>query len=67
MKPSIRSLFFIILASAIVFSISAISVEWLLTDSSILDLEWRRGFEIGSMIGGCVGAAIWLMYKFNIR
>ncbi len=67
MKPSIRSLFFIILACAIVFSISAISVEWLLTDSSIFDLEWRRGFEIGSMLGSCVGAAIWLMYKFNIR
>lgn len=67
MKPSIRSLFFIILACAIVFSTSAISVEWLLTDKSILELEWKSGFEIGSMIGGCVGVAIWLMYKFNIR
>lgn len=67
MKPSIRSLLFLILLCAIVFSISAISVEWLLTDKSILELGWRSGFEIGSMIGGCAGAAIWLIYKFNIR
>lgn len=67
MKPSIRSLLFLILLCAIVFSISAISVEWLLTDKSILELGWISGFEIGSMIGGCAGAAIWLIYKFNIR
>lgn len=67
MKPSIYSLFFLILVCAIFFSISAISVEWLVTDRSILELKWRSGFEIGSMIGGCVGAAIWLMYKFNVR
>ncbi len=67
MKPSICYLFCLILLCAIVFSISAVSVEWLLNDKPVLELEWKSGFEIGSIIGGCAGAAIWLMYRFNIR
>lgn len=67
MKLSIRSLLFLIFICAIVLSISAISIEWLLTDKSILDLEWKKGFKIGGIIGGGFGVFIWLMYKFNIR
>lgn len=67
MKVSIRHLLYLILICAIVFSVSAISIEWLLTDKSILDLDWKKGFEMGCIIGGGVGIFIWLMYKFNIR
>lgn len=67
MKVSLNHLVIIIIICALLFSLIFVSSEWLLTDKSILDLEWKNGFEIGSMIGSCVGAAIWLMYKFNIR
>ena len=67
MKLSIRSLLCLIFICAIVLSISAISIEWLLTDKSILDLEWKKGFKIGGIIGSGFGVFIWLMYKFNIR
>lgn len=67
MKVSLNHLVILIIVCALSFSLIFVSSEWLLTDKSILELEWKNGFEIGSMIGGCVGVAIWLMYKFNIR
>lgn len=67
MKPSMRSLLFLILICATLFAICAILVEWILTNRSILELAWKNGFKVGGVIGGCVGAVVWLMYRFNIR
>ncbi|MBE8614143.1 hypothetical protein CYG68_17345 [Morganella morganii] len=67
MKVSLNHLIILIIICAMSFSLIFVFSEWILTDKSILELEWRSGFEIGSMIGGCAGAAIWLIYKFNIR
>ena len=67
MKISMRHLLYLILICAIAISVSTISIEWLLTDKSILDLDWKKGLEMGGIIGGGVGIFIWLMYKFNIR
>lgn len=67
MKVSLNHLVMLIIICALSFSLIFVSSEWLLTDRSILELEWKNGFEIGSMIGSCTGAAIWLIYKFNIR
>lgn len=67
MNVSLSHLVILVLVCAVSFSLIFVSSEWLLTDKSIIELEWKNGFEIGSIIGGCVGAAIWLMYKFNIR
>lgn len=67
MRISLSHLIILIIICAVSFSLIFVASEWLVTDKSILDLEWRNGFEIGSIIGGCVGAVIWLMYKFNIR
>lgn len=67
MKVSLKHLIILIIICAMSFSLIFVFSEWILTDKSILELEWKSGFEIGSMIGGCAGAAVWLIYKFNIR
>lgn len=67
MKVSLNHLIILVIICGISFSLIFISSEWISTDKSIPELEWADGFKIGSIIGGCVGAAIWLMYKFNIR
>jgi|LNAP01.1.fsa_nt_gb hypothetical protein len=51
------------------FMISCIGffIEWLLTDKTILQLNWVRIFKNGGVIGCILGIGNWLMLRFNLH
>ncbi|MDC9607350.1 hypothetical protein [Xenorhabdus griffiniae] len=66
MKLSITSLILLIIVCAVAYSFILISSEWFLTNKSIYQLNWIKGLKLGCLIGGGIGAIIWLAYRFRL-
>ncbi|WP_445495102.1 hypothetical protein [Photorhabdus sp. SF281] len=65
MKRPLITLILLILAYGLTCSFGLVALEWILTDKNIYQLDWIKGFKMGSTLGGAGGAIIWLAYRFR--